>query len=164
MIRSVTQPCRCCQGIQWGIARMSIVASTGSPSIAAIQQHLQRADRLVVAHVLIDGQRDAGHRQSRRSLWPAPDRRPAAFGPGCRARGPACRRCSRITSNCTSGGTAMSTTSTARVGQQLVDNRRRRRAIHAGRQPRLAMLDRGRRDRHGLKPGRLGRPPNGSRP
>ena len=32
MMRSVTQPSRCCQGIQWGMARMSIVASTGSPS------------------------------------------------------------------------------------------------------------------------------------
>jgi hypothetical protein len=35
MIRSVTQPSRSCQGIQWGIARISIVASTGSPSVPA---------------------------------------------------------------------------------------------------------------------------------
>ena len=60
MIRSVTQPSRCCQGIQCGIARMSIVAKTGVAQIAAIQQALAGPHRLVVTHVLVDGQRDAG--------------------------------------------------------------------------------------------------------
>ena len=41
MIRSVTQPCRCCQGIQCGMARMSIVASTGSPSSRGRAAYLQ---------------------------------------------------------------------------------------------------------------------------
>ncbi len=47
-------------GIQCGMARMSIVASTGSPSQPRSSSVLQRPHRLVVAHVLVDGEHDAG--------------------------------------------------------------------------------------------------------
>jgi hypothetical protein len=51
MMRSVTQPSRSCQGIQCGMARMSIEAKTGSP-------RSPRSSKW--RHVLIHGQRDAG--------------------------------------------------------------------------------------------------------
>ena len=75
---------------------MSMVASTGSPEPAALQDVLQRAHRLVVAHVLVDGQRDAGrgtrfdavagfaHRQGERLLS-----QDAAEAAACRPRQPA---------------------------------------------------------------------------
>ena len=47
-------------GIQCGMARISMVPSTGSPSQPRAQHVLQCAHRLVVAHVLVDGQDDAG--------------------------------------------------------------------------------------------------------
>jgi len=46
-------------GIQCGIARISMVPSTGSPSQPRVSMSLSAPHRLVVAHVLIDGQRDA---------------------------------------------------------------------------------------------------------
>ena len=55
MIRSVTHPSRCCHGIQCGIARMSIVASTGSPSIPRRSKSLQaRIDWSKPAQVVHD--------------------------------------------------------------------------------------------------------------
>ena len=113
MIRSVTQPCRSCHGIQCGIARMSIVASTGSPSSPLIEQRFAGPHRLVVAHVLVDGQRDARPLAKLHDLL-----RLAIIHPQRLLRqdaadvllvlAPPCL----ITSICTSGGTAISTTST----------------------------------------------------
>ena len=50
------------QGIQWGIARISIVASTGSPSTPRSISDLQGPHRVVVPHVLVDLKQDAGPR------------------------------------------------------------------------------------------------------
>ena len=48
------------QGIQWGIARISIVASTGSPSDPVVEQGLQGPHRVIVPHVLVDLKQHAG--------------------------------------------------------------------------------------------------------
>ena len=46
------------QGIQCGIARISIVASTGSPRSPRSSSVFEAPDRLVVPHVLVDLERD----------------------------------------------------------------------------------------------------------
>ena len=72
------------QGIQWGIARISIVASTGSPSTPSVEQRLQGAHRVVVPHVLVDLEHDAGRVagvDQRRGLGDTTS--PAASAPGC---------------------------------------------------------------------------------
>ena len=48
------------QGIQCGIARISIVARTGSPKIPRSSKWRKRPHRVVVAHVLVDLEHDAG--------------------------------------------------------------------------------------------------------
>ena len=154
MIRSVTQPCRCCHGIQCGIARMSIVASTGSPSDAADRAAtLQRADRLVVAHVLVDGERDAGvFAEPHDLLRLRRSSRRAASGQDAADLPCACTTSLRITSICTSGGTAMSTTST--FGSSSISCVRVVRRRDAGDVPRRPCALRGiaRRNRDRVEP------------
>ncbi len=48
------------QGIQWGIALISIVASTGSPSIPRSSSVFECAHRVVVPHVLVDLKHNPG--------------------------------------------------------------------------------------------------------
>ncbi len=47
------------QGIQCGIARISTVARTGSPSIPRSKSAFERSHRVIIPHVLIDLQYDA---------------------------------------------------------------------------------------------------------
>ena len=48
------------QGIQCGIARSSIVASTGSPSRPVVEQRLEAPHRRIIPHVLVDLKEHAG--------------------------------------------------------------------------------------------------------
>ena len=84
MIRNVTQPSSSCQGIQCGTPRISIVAKTGSPMVPLLQQGFGGAHGLVVAHVLVHGQRDARLLASFAPLRaPRRNSSPAAFARGC---------------------------------------------------------------------------------
>ncbi len=87
-------------------------AEYGFAEPAALQHVLERAHRLVVAHVLVDGQGDAGRGDTlRRTAAPRARSGPAASARGCRECGRLRRQAAWMMAGCASGGTAMSSTS-----------------------------------------------------